>query len=89
MTPAVVWDVLDLNLLWQIKYLGDKRSAGYNFIARDNAHRADFIFFRADNMPIVERRGEWKVWAEVYNLHKWLDSIQSLDIQDFDILENI
>ena len=61
MTPAVVWDVLDLNLLWQIKYLGDKRSAGYNFIVRDNAHRADFTFFRADNMPSVERRGEWKV----------------------------
>ena len=57
MTPAVVWDVLDLNLLWQIKYLGDKRSAGYNFIVRDNAHRADFTFFRADNMPILERRG--------------------------------
>ena len=33
-TPAVVWDVLDLNLLWQIKYLGDKRSAGYNFIVK-------------------------------------------------------
>ena len=45
MTPAVVWDVLDLNLLLQIKYLGDKRSAGYNFIVRDNAHRADFTFF--------------------------------------------
>ena len=57
MTPAVVWDVLDLNLLWQIKYLGDKRSAGYNFIVRDNSDRADFTFFRADNMPILERRG--------------------------------
>ena len=61
MTPAVVWDVLDLNLLWQIKYLGDQRSAGYNFIVRDNNHRADFTFFRADNMPILEREGVRKV----------------------------
>ena len=84
MTPAVVWDVSDLNLLWQIKYLGEKRSVGYNFIVRDNAHRADFMFF------VVQTSTEFgteRVWAEVYNLHKWLDSIQSLDIQNFDILE--